>query len=246
MPPDFEGGHLSPQALWRGRGKALESELLRVRLNEDEIGELIAEYATRRGLFPHQSEFSWAEAGCPAIASALASWEDGTGRERAARDAAAAAAGRSKEAEAVSTAPSQGVARSPRLAFEIKRRELLGLMRGKAAAAGGVDIARGTQDPVDRDPGRWRPERPWPRWCSANKGRGMTMGRGRLRCRPSQRRSVAPRGSIRFRGPPRAQAKLLEADEIWASTSLSGWCPPRRLLWSKEAVEMDEGEPPGK
>ena len=69
---------------------ALESELLRGRLNEKEIGELIAEYATRRGLFSRdQSEFSWAEAaaGCPAIASALASGgqdRQGEGREDAA------------------------------------------------------------------------------------------------------------------------------------------------------------------
>ena len=234
---------------------ALESELLRVRLNEEEIGELIAEYATRRGLFSRdQSEFSWAEAaaGCPAIASALASWEDGTGRERAARDAAeAAAAGRSKEAEAVLDCAFPGlVARSPRLAFEIKRRELLGLMRGgKQQLQEALDIARGDlRDLVDRDPGLMSDlKRTMASLVFYNKGAGYDDGEGEVEVA----RAIAEALGV---GPPRLQsvlgdllelqAKLLEADEILCLDKFERLVSTAASLRSKEAAEMDEGEPP--
>ena len=234
---------------------ALESELLRVRLNEEEIGELIAEYATRRGLFSRdQSEFSWAEAaaGCPAIASALASWEDGTGRERAARDAAeAAAAGRSKEAEAVLDCAFPGlVARSPRLAFEIKRRELLGLMRGgKQQLQEALDIARGDlRDLVDRDPGLMSDlKRTMASLVFYNKGAGYDDGEGEVEVA----RAIAEALGV---GPPRLQsvlgdllelqAKLLEADEILGLDKFERLVSTAASLRSKEAAEMDEGEPP--
>ena len=235
---------------------ALESELLRVRLNEEEIGELIAEYATRRGLFSRdQSEFSWAEAaaGCPAIASALASWEDGTGRERAARDAAeAAAAGRSKEAEAVLDCAFPGlVARSPRLAFEIKRRELLGLMRGgKQQLQEALDIARGDlRDLVDRDPGLMSDlKRTMASLVFYNKGAGVSDdGEGEVEVA----RAIAEALGV---GPPRLQsvlgdllelqAKLLEADEILGLDKFERLVSTAASLRSKEAAEMDEGEPP--